>query len=45
MPTPNTKEVPMDNGAVKQHHRMAMGKPVNGQTLPAAPAQGPKTPA
>lgn len=38
------KQVPTDNGAVKQHHRMAEGKPVNGQTLPAAPSS-PKTPA
>jgi hypothetical protein len=42
-PTPGT--VPMTGGAVKQHHRMAAGEKLNGQTLPAAPATGPKTPA
>lgn len=41
-PTPGT--VPMTGGAVKQHHRLAAGQPVNGQTLPAAPAES-KTPA
>jgi hypothetical protein len=40
----NTPAVPMNNGAVKQHHRMAAGEPCNGQTLPAPPAM-PKTPA
>ena len=40
----NTPAVPMNNGAVKQHHRMAAGEPITGQTLPAAPAM-PKTPA
>lgn len=37
--------VPTNNGAVKQHHRMAEGQPVTGQTLPTAPNPGPKTPA
>jgi len=41
-PTPGT--VPLNNGAVKQKHRMAAGLPVDGKTLPAAPAM-PKTPA
>lgn len=41
-PTPGT--VPMTGGFVKQHHRLAAGQPVNGQTLPPAPAT-PKTPA
>jgi hypothetical protein len=40
-----TSTVPMDNAAVRQKHRMAAGQPVTGQTLPAAPANGPKTPA
>lgn len=44
MPTPNNNQVPMNNAAVKQHHRMAAGVPVTGQTTPAAPAQS-KTPA
>jgi hypothetical protein len=44
MPKPNTNQVPMDNAAVKQHHRMAAGKPVTGQTTPAAPSEK-KTPA
>ena len=38
------KEVPLDNAAVKQKHRMAAGLPVNGQKLPPAPA-GSKIPA
>ena len=41
-PTPGT--VPMSGALVKQHHRMAAGEKLNGQTLPAAPAM-PKTPA
>jgi hypothetical protein len=41
----STGEVPMNNAAVKQKHRMAAGFPVTGQTLPSAPANGPKTPA
>ena len=41
---PNPGAVPMNSAAVKQKHRMAAGLPVNGQTLPAAPAQS-KTPA
>lgn len=41
---PTTGTVPMSGGAVKQHHRLAAGQPVSGQTLPAAPAM-PKTPA
>jgi len=41
-PTPST--VPMTGALVKQHHRMAAGVPVTGQTAPAAPAM-PKTPA
>ena len=40
-----TSTVPMDNAAVRQKHRMAAGLPVTGQKLPAAPANGPKTPA
>ena len=40
-----TSTVPMDNAAVRQKHRMASGQPVTGQTLPSAPANGPKTPA
>ena len=40
----NTPAVPMNNGAVKQHHRMAAGEPCDGQKLPAPPAM-PKTPA
>jgi hypothetical protein len=36
----------MTGAYVKQHHRMAAGEKLTGQTLPAAPAQsGPKTPA
>ena len=43
-PTPGT--VPMTGAYVKQKHRLAAGEKLNGQTLPAAPAQsGPKTPA
>ena len=41
---PKTGTVPMNNAAVKQHHRMAAGVPVTGQTLPSTPAM-PKTPA
>lgn len=41
-PTPGT--VPLNSALVKQHHRMAAGLPVTGQTLPAAPSM-PKTPA
>lgn len=41
-PTPGT--VPMTGPLVKQHHRMAAGEKVTGQTLPAAPTL-PKTPA
>lgn len=41
----STGTVPMNSAAVKQKHRMAAGLPVTGQTLPAAPANGPKTPA
>lgn len=43
--TPNKTPVPMNGSAVKQHHRMAAGEPVSGQTLPAAPNPGPRTPA
>ena len=42
--TPKTGTVPMTGAFVKQHHRMAAGEPVTGQTLPAPPAM-PKTPA
>lgn len=41
-PTPGT--MPMTGPLVKQHHRMAAGGKLNGQTLPPAPAT-PKTPA
>jgi len=41
---PGTGTVPMNSGAVKQKHRLAAGLPVDGKTLPPAPAQGPKTP-
>jgi hypothetical protein len=41
---PTTGTVPMNNAAVKQHHRMAAGQPVTGQTSPSAPAEK-KTPA
>jgi len=41
----STGTVPMNTGAVKQKHRLAAGLPVTGQTLPAAPNLGPKTPA
>jgi len=40
-PTPGT--VPLTRALVKQHHRMAAGQPVTGQTTPAAPSM-PKTP-
>ena len=43
---PSTKQqVPMNTAAVPQHHRMAAGLPVTGQTLPAAPANEKRTPA
>lgn len=42
---PSTGTVPMNSAAVKQKHRMAAGLPVDGKTLPAAPSNGPKTPA
>lgn len=41
---PSKTPVPLDNAAVKQHHRMAAGQPVTGQTLPKAPG-GNKAPA
>lgn len=41
---PNNNQVPMTGAFVKQHHRMAAGEKLNGQTVPAAPAT-PKTPA
>ena len=41
---PTTGTVPMTGALVKQHHRMAAGQPVTGQTQPAAPNM-PKTPA
>jgi hypothetical protein len=41
---PTQGTVPMTGALVKQHHRMAAGQPVTGQTLPSAPAQS-KTPA
>jgi hypothetical protein len=34
---PTTGTVSLDDGAVKQKHRMAAGLKVNGQTLPPAP--------
>jgi hypothetical protein len=40
---PTQGTVPMNGALVKQHHRMAAGQPVNGQTTPAAPSM-PKTP-
>ena len=40
---PTQGPVPMTGALVKQHHRMAAGQPVNGQTTPAAPSM-PKTP-
>ncbi|CAB4130859.1 hypothetical protein UFOVP126_23 [uncultured Caudovirales phage] len=40
---PTQGTVPMNGGFVKQHHRMAAGQPVTGQTLPSAPST-PKTP-
>lgn len=43
---PTTGTVPMTGPAVKQHHRLAAGQPVNGQSLPGgAGSTGPKTPA
>lgn len=44
MPTPKNTPVPMTGALVKQHHRMAAGQPVTGQTLPPTPGT-PKTPA
>lgn len=41
---PTQGTVPMTGALVKQHHRMAAGQPVTGQTLPSVPAQS-KTPA
>jgi hypothetical protein len=41
----STGTVPMNTAAVKQKHRLAAGLPCDGQSLPAAPANGPKTPA
>lgn len=38
------KEVPLTGALVKQHHRMAAGEKLNGQTLPTEPSI-PKTPA
>lgn len=38
-----SKEVPLNNAAVKQKHRMAAGLPVDGQKLPAEPKDGAKT--
>lgn len=35
--TKNTKEVPMNNAAVKQKHRMAAGFKTDGQSLPPEP--------
>lgn len=32
--------VPMTGGAVKQHHRMAAGTPVDGKSLPPPPPVG-----
>jgi hypothetical protein len=40
---PTTGTVPLNSALVPQHHRMAAGQPVTGQTLPAAPIM-PKTP-
>lgn len=37
--------VPLNNAAVRQKHRMAAGLPVDGKTLPSAPAGSPRTPA
>ena len=43
---PNNTPVNTNNGAVPQHHRMAEGRPVTGQTTPAAPASSvPRIPA
>lgn len=41
---PNSKQVPMNDAFVKQHHRMAAGEKVDGQKLPSTPST-PKTPA
>lgn len=44
-PTPGGS-VPLNTAAVKQKHRLAAGLPVDGKSLPGAPAQsGPRTPA
>jgi hypothetical protein len=40
---PKSGTVPLNTALVPQHHRMAAGLPVTGQTLPAAPVM-PKTP-
>lgn len=46
MNKPPKSPVPLNNGAVRQHKRMAAGLPVTGKTLPPAPASlTPKTPA
>lgn len=42
---PTQGAVPLNNAAVKQKHRLAAGLPVDGKSLPPAPAQGPRTPA
>lgn len=42
---PTQGTVPLNNAAVRQKHRLAAGLPVDGKSLPAAPATGPKTPA
>lgn len=42
---PTQGTVPLNNAAVRQKHRLAAGLPVDGKSLPAAPAQGPRTPA
>ena len=41
---PKTGTVPMTGALVKQHHRMAAGEKVTGQTLPPEPKMQ-KTPA
>lgn len=40
---PKKDGVSTNNGAVRQHHRMAEGHKTDGKSLPAAPAKG-KTP-
>jgi hypothetical protein len=42
--TPKTGTVPMNGADVPQHHRLAAGEKLDGQTLPSAPST-PKTPA